>query len=196
MAKVKKTIPKKSGKLKKAARPGHAKMPKRAVKSGGKKEAEILRIIAKIQTPDAWKKYPDKHKLLHDFFSYIGSVAAETRQDKKPVFVSRDQMFDFVFSHIDAMATHKKFISAVLADPAYVPQFSVAIFRIMPVWTGEWKIKNAPVPGFVISTVSSIIYGYALWRWRSDPSADGAQTMAGLDRLLQQIEIVLARAVR
>ena len=109
-----------------------------------------------------------------------------------PAAGARDRLFDVLMRRLDALAPHKAGVRAIVHDLAADP---LAALRLVPRMADSmaWMLEAAGIDGGgwrgrLRANGLAIVYLATLRVWLDDESADGAKTMAALDRALRQGE--------
>ncbi len=139
-----------------------------------------------------YERFPSKTSIVRAFLARIDAevLAAKVSADE-PI---RDRLFDLVMRRFDALAPHKAGVRAIIADTCRDPTLALCLGP-RTLRSIAWMAEAAGVAvsgplGLLRLKAFAAAYGYVLRVWLGDESADGATTMAALDRVLKRLEML------
>lgn len=166
---------------------------KKSAKKSEHESVDTLKLIEKfMRNKNLWETYVDKSSLLQKFFTHIAAQAAENL-DSTDSDSPRDRIFDLIMLHLDELQPYKKFIKILRQDAASWPILARVLLRQAPQWLNDLNLQRSSMQRCAWISAFFGVYAYGLWLWLSDESKDRAKTMAGIDRALMRIDMILQR---
>lgn len=155
---------------------------------------------AKVPVGDLRRLYDGRQAMLSDFFRRIDVSVLSALDPADEGETHRDRLFDVMMRRFDALGPHKDALRALLRagprDPVLVICSGKGMVRSM-----RWMLDAAGLNGWgplggVRARLLAGVYLGLMRVWLDDESEDQAKTMAALDRALDRLEGLRARACR
>ncbi|HSE77170.1 MAG TPA: helix-turn-helix domain-containing protein [Alphaproteobacteria bacterium] len=145
-----------------------------------------------VSLASLYERFPSKTAIVRALLARIDAevLSAKISSDE-PI---RDRLFDLVMRRFDALGPHKAGVRAIVADACRDPALALCVgprsLRSIA-WMGEAAGVGMSGPlGLLRIKLLAAAYCYVLRVWLGDESADGAATMAALDRVLKRLEML------
>ena len=150
--------------------------------------ADIARA-AGLAPADAVRVHAGKTAVLKAFLKQIdGAVLAAPGGDGSV----RDRLFDLSMGRFDALAPHKKAVTALAADPCAAACLLAHLLAAMSRTLDHAGAGGDGLEKFIRTNGLALIFANAFRVWIKDDSPDMGPTMAALDRGLRRAEALVS----
>lgn len=150
---------------------------------------------AKLPLADVRGLFSSKYAILDSYLHAVDDEMVRIEPDASEA-ATRDRLFDVIMRRLDSMADEKRALRRILresGDDVYALACGTRRFyRTVALMLEAAGISSTGLGGLLRVEGLGAIYLYVLGVWLRDDTADGARTMAALDKSLRRAEGVAA----
>ena len=154
---------------------------------------------AGLSMAELYAVLPSKDAILDAFARRIDRVTLSgVKLDATDAGTVRDRLFDVIMRNFDALEPHRPAVAALVADLPRTPLAAlcqgVRMLRSVAWMAGAAGVDTRGPLGVLRVKAIAAAYLVVLRAWLADDSADKSRTMAALDRVLKNLEMLAQTA--